>query len=275
MRKVDRASVDYPNKLQNLSDVNLGHLHDHTKISGSIYAHAEVLDSLQGLYFDKCYICEGDVSSGRFNVEHYLPKKLFPDLGYSWENLHKACEGCNLAKESREFFIYDENDICTGIKLLDPSSTLYDISHYMRFNIDSEAESVPMGIEVDIKLKASNTISYLNGKYKSEYGKELKFLRSKKSVQFLRFFSDKLVKYRERIRDIKMLGIGNYVAPVDSDALEVDQDLCQLLINVDDTYLSDKAPFSSCTRVQVFPTMRVTYQELFSIKENMRVVLGI
>ncbi|PMO72444.1 HNH endonuclease [Vibrio splendidus] len=275
MRKVDRTTVSYPNKLQNLTPVNLGHLRDHTKISGDVYGHADVLDSLNELYFDKCYICESDVSSGEFNVEHYLPKKHFPHLGYSWENLHKACEGCNLAKESKDFFIYDSNSICVDIKLLDPSSTVYNVYDYIRFNIDSVAESVPIGTDADIKLKASNTIKYLNGKYKSEYGKELKFLRSQKANQFLRFCNDKLYKYRDRIRDIKLLGAGGYVAPTNGEDLEADQDLCQVLINVDGTYLADKAPFSTCTKAQLFPTLRITYQELFDIKENMRAILGL
>jgi 5-methylcytosine-specific restriction endonuclease McrA len=104
MNKVDRADVPIPDRLLNLTSVNQQHLSDYKKISNSVYAHNDVKISLQMLYSDKCYICEKDISSGEYDVEHYLPKKHFPHLGYTWENLHKACEGCNLAKEHDNFF---------------------------------------------------------------------------------------------------------------------------------------------------------------------------
>jgi uncharacterized protein (TIGR02646 family) len=94
MRNVDRASVPTPNNLQNLTVINQGHLANSNSISTAVYGHKNVKASLQRLYHDKCYVCECDVSAGRYVVEHYLPKQHFPNLGYTWTNLHKACNQC-------------------------------------------------------------------------------------------------------------------------------------------------------------------------------------
>ncbi|MBE4398809.1 hypothetical protein HJ025_18905 [Vibrio parahaemolyticus] len=163
MRKVDRSSVPFPNRLlqQNLTEDNLAHLENYKQISGSIYGHQDVKNSLKMLYFDKCYICEGDISSGDYDVEHYLPKRYFPQLGYTWQNLHKACTGCNLAKENKNFFVTDEEGNVTDIKLLDPSSLEYDIADYICFTIDSKAERVDIGQNPIVITKAINTIHYL------------------------------------------------------------------------------------------------------------------
>ncbi|EHA1079635.1 hypothetical protein I8Y06_000411 [Photobacterium damselae] len=273
MRKVDRASVPFPNRLQNLTDDNLAHLEDYKQISGSIYGHQDVKDSLQMLYFEKCYICEGDISSCDYDVEHYLPKKHFPQLGYTWQNLHKACAGCNLAKENKNFFVTDEEGNVTDIKLLDPSSEDYDVADYICFDIDSKAELASQGTNPIVIMKAQNTVHYLNGNYKSDYGKELCYLRSNKTSGFLRFCSKSLVEHRNRLRQIK-LTIETYQIPEDPKLLEMDQNICQSLINADSEYLSDKAPFSTSTRVQLFPTLKITYAELVRIKNHMKQILG-
>ncbi|MEF1175263.1 hypothetical protein REH73_23155, partial [Vibrio sinaloensis] len=165
MRKVNRSLVTTPNKLINLTDTNLQQLTSHTTISSAVYRHQDVKDSLAELYFEKCYICECDVKNA-YKVEHYLPKKYFPNLGYSWDNLHKSCEGCNLAKEHASFFKTDDNNNVVDILLLDPSSNSYDINDYIRFNINSVAELVNVGTVPEVIEKAKNTIKYLNGVYR-------------------------------------------------------------------------------------------------------------
>lgn len=274
MRKINRALATYPERLNNLTEDNLLHLQNHRNISNSIYAHDDVKNSLQELYFDKCYICENDVSSGSYDIEHYRPKKHFPLLGYTWDNLHKSCDKCNLAKEASEFLIYNTDNKVIDIKLLDPSSVDYDIDHYIRFDIDSLAELVNIGNIPLVKSKAVNTINYLNGKLKSDYGKELPYLRETRAKKFLTFCVDGLVEYRERIRAIK-LDIDNYFPPIEPLLLESDIQLCNKLINADHLYLSEKSPFSSCTRVNLFPALKITYIELIKIKEKMRLTLGI
>lgn len=275
MRQVDRSKVPTPACLQNLTPVAKSHLSNHTKISNYIYAHQDVKNSLQLLYHDKCYICECDVSSGRFDVEHYLPKKHFPQFGYTWENLHKSCGGCNLAKEQDSFFFFDANGKRVDVKLLDPSSTSYNIRDYVTFDIDSCAQSAGIGTDATVLQKAQNTILYLNGEFNSAYGKELKFLRSRRSVSFLRFCLDSnLNALKPRVLEIKD-DLQNYTAPTASNLLNIDQRLCQLLIICDDEYLSDQAAFSTSVRVHLYPTLNLSYSDLLKIKNKMRTELGI
>ena len=162
MRKVDRSKVPVPPCLQNLSIIASSHLLDYSKISNGIYGHADVKLSLQSLYYDKCYICECDVSAGKFHVEHYLPKKHFPQFGYTWNNLHKSCEGCNQAKENSNFFCVDATGNYTDVKLLDPASSSYNVSEYLIFDLESVARPAGIGSDPVILQKADNTISKRN-----------------------------------------------------------------------------------------------------------------
>ncbi|MFN1512394.1 HNH endonuclease family protein [Vibrio owensii] len=274
MRQVDRSSVNAPHNLNNLTAVNELQLESHTTVSSAVYRHQNVKDSLQELYFDKCYICECDVKGG-YKVEHYLPKKHFPSLGYTWSNLHKACEGCNLAKEHKDFLVTDATGTVIDINLLDPSNPNYNISDYMRFNINSEAELVPVGTDPAVIAKAQNTIKYLNGQYKNEYGKELKHQRGSRSHHLLLFMYKQLSQFNELIQQIKRAGIAQYTAPQCPNELDMHHQLCNKLIALDHMYLSDRAPFSSCTRVSMVQSLEMPYQSLVDMKEKMRATLGI
>lgn len=273
MRRVIRGDVTYPARLQRLSAENLTHLNDHTKILSSIYAHEDVKNSLKELYFNKCYICECDVSNGKFSVEHYKPKKEFSQLGYTWSNLHKVCEKCNLAKEKKAFF-FMENDIITDVKLLDPSSENYDINEYLRYNLDSMAEAVDIGSDPLIIQKARQTIDYLNGEVDSLYCRSLPYRRGNRVNNFLKFCMQELIAYKERIIEIK-LSIDFYMAPNDMSVLSIDQHICHKLLNADQIYLSDRSVFSSCTKVNLYPVLGITHKELRRIVSKLRVELEI
>lgn len=273
MRQVNRAQILVPNKLLNLTEINRGHLTNYKNISNAVYGHDDVKYSLTQLYFEKCYICECDVSSERYDIEHYLPKKHFPLLGYTWSNLHKSCEGCNLAKEHKDFKIIDENNHFIDIKLLDPSSDSYEIRDYLQFDIDSKANLVDRGQDPLIIEKATNTIRYLNGEYASVYGRGLLYSRENRTNTFLRYCIANLVKHKTRISQIA-LNIEQYSSPEVASELIIDQEICDRLRAVDHIFLSDKAPYSTNVRVQLYPTLKITYQSLQIIKEKMLNVLS-
>lgn len=272
MRRVNRDSVPNPIRLQNLSAENLLHLHDHTKISSSIYAHEDVKRSLQQLYFDKCYICECDVDNGKFAVDHYKPKKEFAHLGYTWENLHKVCEKCNLAKEKKVFF-FIEGDTITDVKLLDPATSTYNIEDYFRYNINSLAELVDIGTDPIIIEKSRQTVDYLNGNVDSEYCKSLPYRRGQRVINFLRFCMNELTPYKERISELKF-NIESYIPPQETNLLAIDQNIFHMLSNADEVYLSERTAFSTCIRVNLYPALRITYAELRKIVNKLRVELG-
>jgi uncharacterized protein (TIGR02646 family) len=65
------------------------------------YNHKEVRECLKKMFLGLCCYCEsriGDVAHE--NIEHRKPKSksLFPELTFSWHNLHLACPNCNQAK---------------------------------------------------------------------------------------------------------------------------------------------------------------------------------
>lgn len=272
MRKVNRTQFSIPNRLQNLTVINTEQLNDSKTISNSVYGHDDVKYSLTQLYFEKCYICECDVSSERYDIEHYLPKKHFPQLGYTWSNLHKSCEGCNLAKESNDFAITDDAGKFIDIKLLDPSSTNYDINDYIKFDLDSKAELVGRGHDALVIEKAINTIRYLNGGDKSVYGKGLPYLRENRSKKFLQYCVEFLVEHKPRIRQI-ILDVDHYTSPENRRELIADQEICHRISAIDLLFLADKAPFSTNVRAQLYPTLKMHYDLLKIMREKMSEVL--
>jgi uncharacterized protein (TIGR02646 family) len=63
------------------------------------YSHNEVKEKLIEETNEKCAYCESyitDVSFG--DIEHIVPKSLYPRLAVSWSNLTLACNKCNNAK---------------------------------------------------------------------------------------------------------------------------------------------------------------------------------
>ena len=229
LRQVSRSQVPTPNRLNNLTENNVIQLQSHSNISQAVYAHNDVKRSLNLLYFDKCYICENDISVGRYNVEHFLPKRHFPHLGYSWSNLHKACEGCNLAKEKKELLIRNEAGDVVDISLLDPSSEAYSISDYITFDHQGKAQRKDTGTDVEVVNKALSTVLYLNGETSSNYSKSLPFSRLKRIQSFTIFCVDNLLSYKQRIIELKML-VGEYDLPLNTNLIS-EQKLCQFLIN--------------------------------------------
>ena len=66
------------------------------------YKHPEVRERLNKMYSGLCCYCEsriGDVATK--NIEHRKPKSCFPELTFSWDNLHLACPNCNTAKSNK------------------------------------------------------------------------------------------------------------------------------------------------------------------------------
>jgi uncharacterized protein (TIGR02646 family) len=63
----------------------------------NVWSVAEIKTALLLMSNSKCAYCECkiNVESKYMEVEHYRPKKEFPDLVVTWENLLPACKRCN------------------------------------------------------------------------------------------------------------------------------------------------------------------------------------
>lgn len=65
----------------------------------SAYKAPEIKSLLKSETADKCAYCESKVPHIDYgDVEHLLPKSLFPNLRYEYENLTYACGVCNTKK---------------------------------------------------------------------------------------------------------------------------------------------------------------------------------
>ena len=66
------------------------------------YKRREVRERLKMMYSGLCCYCEsrvGHVASE--NIEHRKPQASFPELSFTWNNLHLACPNCNQAKSAK------------------------------------------------------------------------------------------------------------------------------------------------------------------------------
>ncbi len=73
------------------------------------YKYHQNKEALMMSSFGKCMYCESKIGHIDYgDVEHIMPKSLFPDKTFLWENLGYACPKCN--RESKKD-LYDVNFI--------------------------------------------------------------------------------------------------------------------------------------------------------------------
>ena len=62
------------------------------------YRHPDIVQALFTESGGKCVYCESLVEPTDYDVEHFLPKPLYPSVVFSWENLLAVCKNCNALK---------------------------------------------------------------------------------------------------------------------------------------------------------------------------------
>ncbi|MCB1132300.1 MAG: hypothetical protein KDN05_14310, partial [Verrucomicrobiae bacterium] len=74
---------------------------------------------------EHCNYCDSIMRySSRDTIDHFLPKSIFPDLSYAWENLYLCCDGCQ-----RKGTDFDR-------EVLRPDEPGYSFARYFRFHLD-------------------------------------------------------------------------------------------------------------------------------------------
>lgn len=66
------------------------------------YRDNEVKDSLFNCSHQKCAYCETYPCSGYLEVEHFAPKRRYPELTLEWDNLLPSCQVCNRHKSNHD-----------------------------------------------------------------------------------------------------------------------------------------------------------------------------
>lgn len=280
MLKVDRNSIPVPANLQNLTPDQINHLTDYEKISHSVYGHDNVKAALQKLYGDKCYICECRVGDS-YDIEHFLPKKHFLSLAYTWSNLHKSCTQCNLAKESAPFLVKDMNDPkkVIDVLLLDPSSTVYDIYDYISSDINGKVVLKDNGTDANIREKAEVIIEYLNGKLKKgkfHFQHAINIVNERKDR--ILSFERSLMKVKPEIREncIRINSMrATYCAHQNDIYKQLDIETYTFLTNLDMIYLNNNAEYCSFIRNCTIFSLTLTYEDILATILKLRSIYNL
>lgn len=70
------------------------------------YNNSEIKATLTLETSGKCMYCEGVIGAVSYpHIEHFRPKKLYPERTFEWENLGLGCQICNTNKND----VFDEN----------------------------------------------------------------------------------------------------------------------------------------------------------------------
>ena len=67
------------------------------------YRHPSIKERLFASSHYKCAFCETKPGeSGNIEVEHFIPKSLYPDFAFDWNNFLPVCRKCNESKRSHD-----------------------------------------------------------------------------------------------------------------------------------------------------------------------------
>lgn len=109
LQKLEKPKILIDNDIS-WTDLYIKSLNGDTSIPQSIknkYSHKEIKNILLAETYHKCCYCESKITHIDFgDIEHILPKALFPELYVEWSNLTISCGVCNTNKSdyySKEF----------------------------------------------------------------------------------------------------------------------------------------------------------------------------
>jgi len=96
------------------------------------YNKPHIRKVLREMFHNKCAFCERKLTGGD-RIEHFRPRKLFPELTFEWTNLLLSCETCNLNKSDR-FPVTSNGESAIDPSLEDPSPhLLYDYNEKLKW----------------------------------------------------------------------------------------------------------------------------------------------
>lgn len=87
---------------KNLLSANTKEQHDKAQTK---YRHKEIKETLCAMFHGKCAYCESKITYVDYgHIEHYHPKRKFPELAFEWSNMLLACGVCNGSGRKGEHF---------------------------------------------------------------------------------------------------------------------------------------------------------------------------
>lgn len=154
------------------------------RLESGTYNLEVIVDVLKEVFFDKCYICEDNMSTS-FNIEHFKPHKGNVDLKFSWDNLYYSCGHCNNIKLGK----YDN--------ILDCMSKSDDVENAMQYKASTFPKKKIEIIPREDTEKVKNTAELLECVYNgttTQKKLESEKLRRKIQEELIKF-QDALIEY--------------------------------------------------------------------------------
>lgn len=75
------------------------------------YNKPYVKNTLKDMFHDKCAYCESKITHVAYpHIEHYRPKKKYPQYTFEWQNLLLACSICNGKAHKGDRFPLEDGD---------------------------------------------------------------------------------------------------------------------------------------------------------------------
>jgi uncharacterized protein (TIGR02646 family) len=75
------------------------------------YNKKYVKEALKGMFHDKCAYCESKITHIDYpHIEHYRPKRKYPQYAFEWQNLLLACGICNGTAHKGDHFPLEDGD---------------------------------------------------------------------------------------------------------------------------------------------------------------------
>jgi len=161
------------------------------------YKCGDVLQRLQRIFHNKCYICELEAPTS-LNVEHFRPHKGDKQLKFAWDNLFLACVHCNNTKLAKEQF----NDI------LDCTNEDHKVDEWIDYHIDPWPKEKVQITPLQENQRVHNTAALLDLVYNGHT--PLKILESSNLREALlkeiRCFQNDLFEYYDSTNQAAILG---------------------------------------------------------------------
>ena len=117
-----------------------------------------ILPDLKAMTAEHCAYCDGD-GFGSFSLEtidHFLPRRAYPELSFIWDNLYLACPMCQNVK-GREFDSAIDPDTYDD-SLLRPDDADYSFERYFDFNVKTGEIKVAPGATPRDSERAAYTL---------------------------------------------------------------------------------------------------------------------
>lgn len=135
------------------------------KPSSQNYRCGDVINRLEAIFFNKCYLCEQKTPTG-INVEHFIPHRKNRDLMFDWDSLYFVCPHCNNIKGDKHDNILN----CTEIQPI--------ITEVIKFSINPFPNEIAYIQALNGSEIVINTANLLDKIYNSPNSTPLKKLES-------------------------------------------------------------------------------------------------